>query len=86
MSRAATETVYRRRAASIGLRLEKSRCRTPEHPSFGGYMIVDIKRNFAVAGADHFAYSLSWEDLDTFLGSGFDDFMPGRARDGSWRI
>jgi len=47
--------------------LTKSRCRVPESPSFGGYMLVDPYRNAVVAGGDPWAFSLSLEEAESWV-------------------
>lgn len=56
----------RKRAKSKGLRLMKSRCRTPEDPNFGGYMLVN-DRNNVVRGCHGTAYSESLADIAAYL-------------------
>lgn len=61
------ESRARRRAIGNGLRVLKSRSRSPDHYAFGGFMIVDTDTNFAVAGSlPEFCFSL--EDVENFLG------------------
>ena len=59
------EARLRRLARRHVLRVEKSRCRTPESPAYGGFMLIPYGYggNQVVAGADPFAYCLSLEDL-----------------------
>lgn len=61
MPRAINETTVRRLAACQGSRLIKSRFRTPESPSYVGYMPADLRTNIGVAGASPLPYSLSLE-------------------------
>lgn len=64
----ACESRLRRLARRHGLTLHRSRCGTPEHPDFGGYMIIDPERNAVVAGGSPFAFCMSLDDVKTFLG------------------
>jgi hypothetical protein len=64
------ENRLRRIAERRGFRLEKSRRRDPHAIDFGGYMLVDVRKNFAVLGADNFAYSASLEDVENYLNEG----------------
>jgi hypothetical protein len=61
------EDRVRRRAAAQGLRLAKSRSRTPRDPSYSGYMLVDAARNFVVLGGHPWAYSADLEDVEAYL-------------------
>jgi hypothetical protein len=45
-----SETKVRRLAARKGYVVRKSRYRTTEDPSYGGYMLIEPIRNFAVLG------------------------------------
>ena len=56
----------RKRAKSKGLRLMKSRCRTPDDPSYGGYMLVD-DRNIVVEGARQNAYDATLAMVADYL-------------------
>jgi hypothetical protein len=53
-----------------GLRLDKSRRRDPNAIEFGGFMLVDPDNNSAVAGSEPFAYSMSAEEVESWLLSG----------------
>jgi len=53
MTEKARENRLRRLASKDGLRLVKSRKRDVYHPSYGGYMLVDVSSNFAVFGHDN---------------------------------
>jgi len=53
----------RRAAAKHDLQIHKSRCRTPEHLDYGGYMLTSLSRGWVVAGGEPFAFSLSLDDL-----------------------
>lgn len=49
------------REAELRQRLREHRYelrRSPEHPAYGGYMIVDAQRHVVVAGYEPFAFSL----------------------------
>jgi len=86
MSLAGKEARLRRVARTVGVRVEKSRCRTPETPSYGGYWLVDADRNFVLEGAHPYAFSMTLEDVDDALAPSSDGCVLGRARDGSWVI
>jgi hypothetical protein len=51
------------------MRIAKNRSRTTEHPTFGGYMIIDNTRNYVVAGGTPSAYMLSLEDVEEYFKS-----------------
>lgn len=68
MSDKVKENRLRRVAERRGLRLEKSRRRDPQAMDFGGFMLIDSYRNFVVAGAHPYAYSLSLDDVEKSLG------------------
>jgi len=40
-----SETAVRKRAARQGLALRKSRSRTPEHPNYGGFIVMETAMN-----------------------------------------
>jgi hypothetical protein len=61
------ENKLRRMAARQGLQLVKCRRRDPRALGYGGYMVVDIARNFVVAGAHPIEYSLTLEDVEEHL-------------------
>lgn len=67
MSLAAKEAKLRRLANGMGLTLTKSRSRSPELPGYCGYMIVDQRANFVVAGADPFAFSVDLDEVCNWL-------------------
>lgn len=82
---AAIEARVRRLATKFDLRLEKSRHRDPDHPSFGGYELIDTYRNFAVIGVGHWAYDASLEDVCAYLKRVADDDnreLDGRGPEG----
>ncbi len=60
------EHSLRRRLCRQGFQLRKSRTRKTWAPDFGGFMIVDHKTGFAVAGANGHAFSLSIDDVERF--------------------
>jgi hypothetical protein len=64
-----TESRLRRMAARQGLRLMKSRRRDPDAYDFGGYMLVDLDTNSAVAGSDPLPFSLTIQDVTAYLKS-----------------
>ncbi len=61
------ENKLRRMAARQGYGLMKSRARDPRALGYGGFMIVDPKTNFIVAGASPGAYSLSADEVEEWL-------------------
>jgi hypothetical protein len=63
------ENKVRRAAERQGLLLQKSRRRDPRAIDYGGYMLVDQEKNFAVFGAHPNAYSASLEEVADFLKS-----------------
>ncbi len=60
------EYILRRRLCRQGFQLRKSRTRKTWAPDFGGFMIVDNKTGFAVAGANGYAFSLCIDDVERF--------------------
>jgi hypothetical protein len=60
------EARLRRIASLQGLRIQKSRQRSPELPGYGGYMLVN-DRNYIEMGATSFAYSASLDDVADYL-------------------
>ena len=67
MTHAHTETVARRLARRQGLKLERSRSRTPSDPTYGGYMLVDVATGVVVAGGSPVPYFLSLDDVAAYL-------------------
>jgi hypothetical protein len=65
----ALEAKVRRMAKRSEMQLVKSRCRNPESPSYGGYGVIDPWRNWALAGFDHFNYSLTLAEAAEFIGA-----------------
>jgi hypothetical protein len=61
------ENRVRRAALRQGLRLAKSRRRDPNAIDYDGYMLVDAKQNFVVAGATPVPYFLSLDDAEAWL-------------------
>jgi len=61
------ENRLRRMAERQGYRLQKSRRRDPRAVDYGGFMLIDIGKNFAVFGGNPFAYSASLDDIEHFL-------------------
>jgi hypothetical protein len=86
MSLAAKEARLRRVARSVGIILQKSHSRTPEDPSFGGYMLVDARTNSVVEGARDHAFDLTIDEVEYWLEPAEDRAVMGRARDGTWAI
>lgn len=64
------ENRLRRVADRRGLRLEKSRRRDEKAIDFGGFMLIDVIRNYAVAGGHPFPYSCSLDDVEAYLDEG----------------
>ena len=61
------ENKLRRIATRRGYRLEKSRRRDSQAIGFGGYMVIDIDKNFVVCGGSPHAYSASLEDVADYF-------------------
>ena len=63
------ERRVRREADRLGLRLAKSRCRTPGLPGHGCYALQNPARDKTVYGADSEdgSYTLSLDDVDAVL-------------------
>ena len=61
------ENRVRRIAERRGFKLAKSRLRDPYAVGYGGYMLIDARRNFAVLGGQHFDFSASLEDVEEYL-------------------
>lgn len=60
------ERRMRRQAAKQGLCLVKSRCRTPEAPAWGGFILVD-HGNWVVAGGHPWAFSMNIDQVAEYL-------------------
>ena len=61
------EKRVRRLAQRFGLALAKSRVRSGEALSFGGYMLVDPLLNTVVVGSTPYPYSLSLDEAEHWL-------------------
>jgi hypothetical protein len=61
------ENRLRRAAERQGLVLQKSRRRDPRAIDFGGYMLVDVVKNFVVMGGSPNAFSASLDDVEAYL-------------------
>lgn len=61
------EGSLRRSLKRMGYRLKKNRTRDPRVPSFGGYMILDLCTNCVVMGASPFSFSLTLDDVESFI-------------------
>lgn len=70
MSQKVRENRLRRMAQRQGLELQKSRARDPRALGFGGYMLVEVRRNAVVAGAEGHAYSLTLDEAEHWLTTG----------------
>lgn len=64
------ENRLRRMAERQGYMLQKSRRRDPRAIDYGGYMIVDPNANAIVAGGEMNGYSMSLDEVQTWLESG----------------
>ncbi len=62
-----TEANVRRLAAREGYLLRKSRSRTPQDPNYGGYMLIEPERNFAVLGVHPWPFSADLEEIHDWL-------------------
>ena len=63
----AREKRLRKQAQKGGYTLKKSRSRTPEHPGYGKFMIIDREVNGPVAGHEPHAYSYDLEQVEVWL-------------------
>jgi hypothetical protein len=63
----ARESRLRRKARRQGLRLAKSRSRTPEHHDWQTFCLVDARNNFVVASAGWTTYGLSLDEVESWL-------------------
>jgi hypothetical protein len=61
------ENRLRRQAQRHGLRLEKSRQRTPCALGYGGYMLVEVYHNWAICGSYPYAFSATLDDIEAEL-------------------
>jgi hypothetical protein len=61
------ENRIRRVALRRGMKVVKSRRRDPKALDYGGYMLVDVARNFAILGGSPNAYSATIEEIDAYL-------------------
>jgi len=61
------ESALRARVRRRGFRLAKSRSRTPEHPEYGLFHIVDPYYNVIVAGYAGSGYSMTLDDVEAWL-------------------
>jgi hypothetical protein len=62
------EARLRRVAASLGLALRKSRARDCRRMDYGCYRIVNVERDYTVAGAFPYGYSLDLDAVEDVLG------------------
>ena len=51
----------------MGLALRKSRARDPKRMDFGRYRIVNVERDYVVAGGFPYGYSLGLDDVEAVL-------------------
>jgi hypothetical protein len=63
----AREQQVRRLARRYGLRLEKSRIRTPQARGYGGYRLFDVPHNAVVYGGIPDAYCATLDEIERFL-------------------
>jgi hypothetical protein len=63
----AREKRLRKKAQKRGYALKKKRSRTPGHPGYGKFMIVDKTINGAVAGNEPFPYSMDLDQVESWL-------------------
>ena len=61
------EARLRRVAAGLGLALRKSRTRDPRRMDFGLYRIVNVERDYVVAGGFPYGYSLTLDAVEDVL-------------------
>jgi hypothetical protein len=61
------ENRLRRRARAQGLRLVRSRSRTPEHHEYGTYMLVDPHTNVVVAWGHPSGFGMTLEEIEQAL-------------------
>jgi hypothetical protein len=60
------EANLRRRLRRHGFTLRKSRTRNERAIDFGGFMIIEDRTGFAVAGANCYPFSLNIDDVERF--------------------
>jgi G:T-mismatch repair DNA endonuclease (very short patch repair protein) len=63
----AREKRLRKKVQKLGYALKKKRSRTPGHPGYGKFMIVDETINGAVAGHEPFPYSMDLDQVESWL-------------------
>jgi hypothetical protein len=63
----AREQRLRRLAHRHGLRLEKSRIRTPKASGYGGYRLVDVQHNAVVYGGIPSHYGATLDEIERFV-------------------
>jgi hypothetical protein len=61
------EARLRRLAAKHDLMLVKNRSRTPEHPTYGGFMICEVWTRGVVAGAHPIEFCFTLDDVKDYL-------------------
>jgi hypothetical protein len=67
LNRRAREQQLRRLARRYGLRLEKSRIRTPQARGYGRYRLIDVQRHAVVYGGIPDEYSATLDEIERFL-------------------
>jgi hypothetical protein len=61
------EAALRERLHRLGYELRRSPVRDTKHPACNGYMIVDIRQHFVVAGYEPLAFSLDLDGVADWL-------------------
>jgi hypothetical protein len=67
LNRRAREQRLRRLAQQQGLRLEKSRSRTPQTKGYGGYQLWNAQHTTVICGGIPFAYCATLDEIEDFL-------------------
>jgi hypothetical protein len=67
LNRRAREQQLRRLARRYGLRLEKSRIRTPRARGYGGYRLFDVEHQAVVYGGIPYEYCATLDEIERFL-------------------
>ena len=75
------ESAVRRKAARVGLVVNKNPSRNQIMPNYGGFMLVDGESNSVVAGAAQNAYELTINEIEAELRywTALSDDRPNRA-------
>jgi hypothetical protein len=67
MSEKTIENRLRRQARTQGLRLAKSRCRTPEHHEYGTYWLLAAHTDVVVAWGHPSGFGMTLEEIEQAL-------------------